>query len=116
MVLHEQVRAVLLRLLAEQAVLGALAATVDGLIIDTLALSAEDAERLGAASALLARHALARGERSGVVALGTGALAFALGERILVAALLDATLAGQSIPSFLTSAADQLDAVLMSER
>lgn len=76
-------------IVARPGVVGAVVATLDGLVMGSVAMVDEDAEAVGAVASLLARSLRRSGELSGELAVAGGRVCVATGEMLVVAALVE---------------------------
>lgn len=76
-------------IVARPGVVGAVVATLDGLVMGSVAMVDEDADAVGAVASLLARSLRSSGESSGVLAVAGGRVCVATGEMLVVAALVE---------------------------
>ncbi|MCM8749472.1 roadblock/LC7 domain-containing protein [Thermomicrobiaceae bacterium CFH 74404] len=86
---------------ARPGVVGAVVATLDGLVMGSLAMVDEDADAVGAVASLLARSLRSSGESSGMLAVSGGRVCVAAGEMLVVAALVEDEVDGQEVTAML---------------
>jgi predicted regulator of Ras-like GTPase activity (Roadblock/LC7/MglB family) len=78
-------------------VVGALVATTDGLVMASVAMEGSDADTVGAVASLVAQALRRAGERSGTLRVSGGGVCVALGEMLVVAALVEDGIDGREV-------------------
>jgi len=78
-------------------VVGALVATSDGLVMASVAIDGSDADTVGAVASLVAESLRRSGERSGALRVSGGEVCVALGETLVVVALVEDGVDGREV-------------------